>query len=122
MIMKLPAVENIIPDWAGELPLSITITDADAIIIYMNEKAASTFTKYGGETLIGKSLYDCHNPVSASTIRNLLETGGTNVYTIEKQGQKKLIWQSAWFTDKIISGLVEISIVLPVNMPHHNRD
>lgn len=120
--MKLPALKNIIPDWAGELPLSITITDADAIIIYMNEKAASTFTKYGGETLIGKSLYDCHNPVSASTIRNLLETGGTNVYTIEKQGQKKLIWQSAWFTDKIISGLVEISIVLPVNMPHHNRD
>lgn len=120
--MNQPSLEKIIPDWARELPLSITITDTGANILYMNNKAASTFTKYGGETLIGKSLFDCHNPVSAATIRKLLETGGTNVYTIEKQGQKKLIWQSAWFTDKVISGLVEISIVLPAEMPHHKRD
>ena len=120
--MNLPSLEKTIPDWAGELPLSITVTDADANIIYMNDRAASTFNKYGGETLIGKSLFDCHNPVSAATIRNLLDTGGTNVYTIEKQGQKKLKWQSAWFREKIISGLVEISIVLPIDMPHHKRD
>mgnify|MGYP001339470408 CR=1 FL=1 len=120
--MSLPSIKNFVPDWAAELPLSITITDADANIIYMNDKAAATFNKYGGETLIGKSLFDCHNPLSADTIRKLLKTGGSNVYTIEKQGQKKLIWQSAWFTNKIISGLVEISIVLPTDMPHHNRD
>ncbi len=120
--MNLPHLDNIIPDWALELPLSITLTDADAKIIYLNEKASSTFTKYGGEKLIGKSLYDCHNPSSVATIRKLLKTGGTNIYTIEKQGQKKLIWQSAWFIDKIISGLIEISVVLPTGMPHYNRD
>jgi transcriptional regulator with PAS, ATPase and Fis domain len=120
--MNLPLPENMVPDWAKELPLSITVTDNEANIIYMNDKAVSTFSKYGGETLIGKSLFDCHNPVSADTIRQLLETGDTNVYTIEKQGQKKLIWQSAWFIDDKISGLVEISIVLTADMPHHKRD
>lgn len=120
--MNLPSFANILPDWAKELPVSITVTDAEANIIYMNNKAVTTFSSNGGETLIGRSLFDCHNPDSAATIRHLLESGETNVYTIEKHGQRKLIWQSAWFAENKISGLVEISIVLPANMPHHKRD
>ena len=120
-LMNPLTIENVIPDWAKELPVSITVTDRDANILYMNDKAAATFTKYGGEALIGNSLFDCHNASSAAIIRQLLENGSTNVYTIEKQGIRKLIWQSAWFSKGAIGGLVEISIVLPENMPHHIR-
>lgn len=111
--------ENLIPHWAHELPIAITVTNADANIIYMNDKSASTFEKYGN--IIGQSLYECHSPASGVIIRKLLREGGTNTYTIEKNGTRKLIWQSAWFTGGEISGLVEISIVLPQNMPHHIR-
>lgn len=111
--------ENLIPNWAHELPIAITVTDADANIIYMNDKSAATFEKYGN--IIGQSLYDCHSPASGVIIRKLLAEGGTNTYTIEMNGTKKLIWQSAWFAEGKISGLVEISIVLPENMLHHIR-
>lgn len=43
------------------------------IILYMNEKACRTFAKHGD--LIGKNLFDCHNPQSQAKIRELLETG-----------------------------------------------
>lgn len=111
--------ENLIPNWAHELPIAVTVTDAGANIIYMNDKSAATFEKYGN--IIGQSLYDCHSPASGVIIRKLLAEGGSNTYSIEKNGVKKLIWQSAWFTGGKISGLVEISIVLPENMPHHFR-
>jgi len=118
---NLPDFENIIPHWSKELPVSITVTDKHANIIYMNDKAVETFAKYGGSSILGQSLYVCHNPDSSAIIRDLLAIGGTNVYMIEKQGVKKLIYQSAWFTGAIISGLVEISIVLPDAMPHYLR-
>lgn len=119
--MNHPTPEIMIPDWAKELPASITVTDKEANILFMNDKALSTFAKYGGTSLIGQSLFNCHAESSAAKIRSLLETGGTNVYTIEKQGQKKLIWQSAWFQNGAVSGLVEISLILPAEMPHFIR-
>ena len=55
------------------------------------------------------------------TIDELLLTGGTNVYTIDKQGIKKMIYQTAWFKDGVIAGLVEISMEIPTEMPHYVR-
>lgn len=117
MLSSFP--EELIPHWAHELPIAITVTDADAKIIYMNDKSVLAFEQYGN--IIGQSLYDCHAPASGMIIRKLLAEGGTNTYTIEKNGIKKLIWQSAWFAKGKISGLVEISIVLPQDMEHHIR-
>lgn len=111
--------DNLIPDWARTLPIAITVTDEQACIIYMNHKSETTFSNYGD--LIGKSLMDCHNPNSAEIIRRLLREGGTNLYTIEKNGVKKLIWQGAWHRNEHVAGLVEISIVLPPDMPHFIR-
>jgi len=51
----------------------------------------------------------------------LLESGTTNVYTIEKQGVKKLIYQAPWYCDGQYSGLVELSIELPPDLPHFIR-
>ncbi|MBK7212793.1 MAG: PAS domain-containing protein [Bacteroidales bacterium] len=109
------------PDWAKEFPYAITVCDTQAIIIYMNDRSAETFVNDGGQDLIGRSLYDCHSPHSNDIIRELLATGKSNIYSIEKNGRKKLICQAPWFKGGVIAGLVEISIILPDPMPHFIR-
>lgn len=104
-----------------ELPFAVTACDINGKIIYMNEKSSTTFQKYGGESLIGKSLFDCHNPKSSEMIKELLITGETNSYTISKNGVKKLIYQSPWYKAGQIAGFVEISLIIPEDMEHFMR-
>ncbi|GAB1456825.1 hypothetical protein MASR2M48_21330 [Spirochaetota bacterium] len=110
------------PDWVTGFPGAVTVSDRDHRIIYMNDKSAATYLKDGGRALIGKPLMACHNERSKAMVQSLLETGGQNVYTIDKAGQKKLIFQSAWRDDSgEVAGLVEVSLVLPGDMPHFVR-
>jgi hypothetical protein len=44
-----------------------------------------------------------------------------NVYTIEKRGVKKLIYQVPWTRDGIYAGFVELSLEIPFEMPHFVR-
>ena len=71
--------------------------------------------------MIGKNLFDCHSPDSVYKIKELLLENKTNVYTIEKNGKKKLIYQSPWSENGEINGLVEFSIEIPPDMPHFIR-
>lgn len=104
-----------------ELPFAVTACNNDGIIVYMNEKSRSTFSKNETETLIGKSLYDCHPKPATLKIKELLKTGKTNVYTIEKKGLKKMIYQCPWYKNGLIQGLVEIALILPEEIPHFVR-
>lgn len=108
-----------IPDWAKELNCSITVCDKDGIIVYMNDRAIEQYKNRGN--LIGKNLFDCHNEHSMGIIRKLLETGGTNSYTIEKKGVHKMIFQSAWKENGEVAGLCEISMIIPEDLPHYVR-
>lgn len=108
-------------NWAQELNIAITVADNDAVVIDMNDKSAKTFEKSGGEDLKGKSLFDCHPEAANEKIRQLLSEQSSNAYTIEKNGIKKLIYQTPWYEEGVCKGLVEISIVLPENMPHFVR-
>lgn len=108
-----------IPDWANEMNCAVTVCDKEGVIIYMNEKAKETFARHGD--LVGKSLIPCHNDNSKAIIAKLLETGGTNAYTIQKCGLKKMIYQTAWKENGEVAGLVEISMVIPEEMPHYVR-
>lgn len=107
-------------DWIREFPSAVTVCDRDGIILEMNEKAAQTFEKDGGQGLIGKNLLDCHPASSHAKIRELL-AGATNVYTIEKNGIKKLIYQAPWFENGVQMGLVELSLEIPFEMEHFVR-
>ena len=113
---------NEVLNWAKSLNCAITVSDLEGKITYMNEKSARTFEKSGGASLIGKSLFDCHNPKSIVTIKRLMDKGETNVYTIEKAGVKKLIYQAPWYDKGKVAGLVELSIETPFEMPHFIRD
>ncbi len=101
---------------------SVMVSDLQGNIIYMNEKAAKTFQNDGGRALIGKNLKDCHKDYSNEKIRKMMETHEKNIYTIEKKGKKKLIYQAPWFRDGAFGGLVELSLEIPFEMPHFIRD
>ena len=109
-------------DWAKEIGCAITVTNKEGEIIYMNNKSANTFEKWGGAELIGMSMFDCHSTSSQSVIHRLYDNAETNVYTIEKNGIKKLIYQTPWYTNGELSGLVELSLEIPIVIPHHIRD
>ena len=112
-------MERVIPDWAKEMNCAVTVCDTEGVILYMNDKAKATFAKHGD--LIGKNLMGCHSDRSKEIIRHLLENGGSNAYTIEKEGLRKMIYQTAWRIDGTVAGLVEISMVIPSDMPHYVR-
>lgn len=112
---------EILAHWADEVDYAVTIADKDCNIIYMNKRSRETFCKEG-ESLIGKNLMDCHPVHAQKIIRRLLEQGGSNTYTITKNGINKLIFQSAWKIDGEIYGLVETSMILPPDIKHFNRD
>jgi transcriptional regulator with PAS, ATPase and Fis domain len=108
-------------NWFNGIPIAITVSDLDGKIIEMNDASAKVFEKYGGRELYGSALNDCHNPKSVSIMQRLLAEGITNVYTIEKNGLKKMIFQSPWYKDGAVSGLIEFSFVIPAEMPHFVR-
>lgn len=108
-----------VPDWAHDIGCAVTVCDAKGVIIYMNDRSRELYRSHGD--LTGFNLMDCHNERSREIISRLLRDGGTNVYTIEKKGVRKLIYQTAWRRDGEIAGLAEISIVLPEDMPHYIR-
>lgn len=113
-------MENILPDWAKEMNCAVTVCDADCNIIYMNDLSRKTFASRG-DNLIGHNLMEYHNERSKGIIRRLLAEGGVNCYTIEKAGLRKMIYQTAWKRDGEVAGLVEISMVIPNEMPHYIR-
>lgn len=108
-------------EWIKEFPVAITVCDINGIITEMNDKSIATFASDGGAELIGKNLFDYHPEHCHAIIRHMLETGEPHSYTIEKNGSRKLIHQQPWFIDGKVSGLVELSIVLPLDMAHHVR-
>lgn len=104
-------------NWTKELNCGITVCNNDGVIIYMNEKAIEQ--KHGN--LVGNNVFDCHNPNSCHIIRELLASGGQHLYTIEKKGVKKLIYQSAWKINGAVAGLIEIMAEFSGDIPHFIR-
>ena len=54
-------------------------------------------------------------------MKKLLATESPNTYTIEKKGVKKLIYQSPWYAKGVYSGFVELSLEIPIEIPHFVR-
>jgi PAS domain S-box-containing protein len=106
--------------WWKESPGAVTVCDRDGVILEMNRKAVTTLGN--GKSLVGTNILDCHPEPARSKVRALLSSGRTNVYTIEKKGVRKLIYQSPWFENGEMRGLVELSLELPDPLPHHVRD
>ena len=108
--------------WAQEFPGAVTISDTQGKLLDMNDKAADVFAEDGGIALIGSNIFDCHPEPARTKLMELYKTGEINVYTIEKNGIKKLIYQAPWFHEGQLAGYVELSLEIPFEIPHFSRD
>lgn len=107
--------------WIEEFPGAVTVCDSDGIILAMNAKAAQNFESSGGASLVGTNVLDCHPEPARTKLKELLASRRANVYTIEKNGIKKLIYQSPWYVDGEYRGLVELALEIPAELPHFVR-
>lgn len=108
-------------DWIKEFPTPITVCDANGVVLAMNDLAARNYEKDGGYGLIGRSMLDCHPDPARGKAEALLAARQKNVYTVEKNGIRKLIFQSPWYHEGRYAGFVQISMEIPWEMPHFVR-
>ena len=105
--------------WVEEFPGKIEVCDTNGTLLEMNNRAEAD---EGGRQLIGTNILDCHPEPARTKLEQLLKNGRPNVYTIEKRGQKKLIYQAPWYIDGKYAGFVELSLDIPETMPHFIRE
>lgn len=107
--------------WVNQFPGAITVCDREGIILEMNEAAGRMFEKQGGLRLIGTNVMDCHPEQAREKLKSLMEQQAANVYTIEKKGRKRLIYQTPWVQQGQYAGFIELAIDIPAQMPHFVR-
>ena len=108
-------------DYFEGADIAVTICAKDGTIIDMNGKSRKTFLKPRREELIGENVLDCHPEPARSMLEDMLHNPRTNIYTVEKEGLKKLICQTPWYDGEDYSGFMELSIVLPEIIPNRVR-
>ncbi|MDL2315020.1 diguanylate cyclase [Bacteroidales bacterium OttesenSCG-928-C19] len=109
-------------NWDKELPIAITVCDAEGTILKMNDKSKKTFERPGRENLIGQNVLDCHPEPAKTKLAGMLKEPQTNAYTIEKGGIKKLIYQTPWYEEGVFKGFIELSMEIPMEMKHFVRE
>jgi PAS domain-containing protein len=107
--------------WVEGLPVAVTVTDADGIIIAMNARSRESFAADGDGALIGSSVFACHPEPARGQTEALFRERKANHYTIHKGGQRKIIHQLPWSRNGSFGGFVEISIPIPDDLPHLDR-
>ncbi len=78
----------------------IVICDLEHKIVYMNALAAEHYRRFGGEKLIGRSLFGCHNKKSCETIERVLEWFAESrennmIYTFRNNEENKDVYMVA---------------------------
>ncbi len=109
-------------EWLNGFPGAITVCDEHGIIVGMNDKAAAGYRDAGGRALLGSDVRACHQGESRAKVAALFEKREKNVYTIQKRGVRKLIYQSPWYRDGEFAGIVELSLEIPQHMPEFVRE
>ena len=79
---------------------AVVICDLEHRIIYMNPTAISRYERWGGKSLLGKSLLDCHNDKSQEMIRKVLDwfkasKDNNLVYTSYNEKENKDVYMIA---------------------------
>jgi transcriptional regulator with PAS, ATPase and Fis domain len=108
--------------WTKEFPGAITVCDREGKIIEMNDKSAKTFSSDGGYKLLGQNVMECHPEPARTQLQGMMEHETSNVYMIQKNGIKKLIYQCPVYQEGVYSGFIEMALELPENMLFFDRD
>jgi hypothetical protein len=108
--------------WVKEFPGAIVVCNKEGIILDLNDEAAVMFTDNGGMKLVGSVIFDCHPESCRAKLKALMKSRQKNIYTIQKDGRRELIFQTPWYRDGQYAGYCELILELPWDMPHFNRD
>ncbi len=78
----------------------VVICDTEHRIIYMNPSAVKRYEKRGGEKLVGRSIFGCHNPESCKKIHEVTEWFSRSaennvVYTFYNEKENKDVYMVA---------------------------
>jgi transcriptional regulator with PAS, ATPase and Fis domain len=119
--MTMGSEEMADDSWVKEFPGFVVVCDTAGIIVEMNDRAVEWFADRGGRELVGKNLLEVHREQAQAKIRQMTERRENNVYTIDKDGARVLIYQSPWYRDGKFAGLVEFGLEIPLAIPHHAR-
>ncbi|MCC6147840.1 MAG: diguanylate cyclase [Anaerolineaceae bacterium] len=111
-----------LPGWDTEFPAAITICDPEGIVLRMNQRAAQAYAQDGGLALIGSSALNCHPEPARTKMLEMLKSREKNIYTIEKNGVKKMVYHSPWYQDGHYAGFVELLLEIPSDVPHFIRE
>ena len=84
---------------------AVVICDLEHTIIYMNPAAVKNYEKYGGESIVGKSLLYCHNPHSCEMIIKVVDwfkkdISNNIVHTFFNEKQNKDVYMVALRDDE----------------------
>jgi len=107
--------------WVREFRGAVTVCDAAGVILEMNDAAIRSNEAEGGARLIGTNVLDCHPEPSLAKLKAFMAQREPNVYTVEKRGVKKLVYQTWWHRDGRIAGFMEIVLEIPFDLPHFVR-
>ena len=85
---------------AEEDHCAIVICNLEHEIIYMNPAAGERYAKWGGMSLLGKKLLDCHNAYSVQMIQKTLDwfresMDNNRVYTFYNEKENKDVYMIA---------------------------
>lgn len=108
-------------EWVKEFPGAVTVCDPDGVILEMNDASIASNAEDGGAKLIGTNLLACHPEPSLTKLKAFMAQREPNVYTIEKGGVKKLVYQTWWRREGRIAGFMEVVLVIPFDAPHFVR-
>jgi hypothetical protein len=115
----LEELEMIDHPWVKEFPGNISVCDPEGILLEMNEQAMAQ--QENSQDLLGTNILDCHPEPARAKFQQMLESGQANIYTIEKRGKKKLVYQAPWYNQGKYAGFVELVLEIPEIMPHFIR-
>jgi hypothetical protein len=113
--------EELNPDWFERLPCAITVCDDDYTVLYLNRRAAEVNAADGGKELVGRNLLSCHPARARSKLRAVMAGASPNVYTVDKNGVRKVVFQAHWRRGGRQAGLVEVTFELPYDAAHFVR-
>ena len=79
---------------------AVVLCDLEHTIVYMNPAAEKNYAKYGGGSLLGRSLLSCHNEESCQKIRQVVawfaaDRQNNMLYTGKNEKQNKDIYMVA---------------------------
>jgi len=107
-----------VPDYFEEFPAAIEVCDRDGILLYVNERAAATVA---GRDQLGTNILDCHPEPARTQLAEMLVSRQANIYTIERDGRRKLIYQAPWCQGGVFAGFIELALPIPDELPHFVR-